>query len=203
MGQKLTELLVSPEDLADIREWTDTDVDETTRREILKASGAGELWGITLTETSSLGILGKYNINDKSSEYGPFKGNTPLNQFNDYTVGHGNVVDQNGNLVIAGETQIYGLCEGYRDVLRMPLKPYQAHYDWTLMRKRQTGFFGWQEIGMTCLDPRRLCMGVIDRYCPSEYDYSKNINEATVPDREPGPGFVASMVELLLRRIGA
>ena len=74
MGKNVTTLLVSPEDLADIREWTDADVDPATRRSIFQAAGLGSIWNIQLMEIEELGIRGVYNINDEDCQYGPFKG---------------------------------------------------------------------------------------------------------------------------------
>lgn len=195
-GRNLVELLVSPEDLADIREWTELDVDPETRQRIFEAkSPLKEIWSIKLTEVEHLGVRGLYNINDRSSKFGPLSGNASNNAFNDYHITHGNVRDENGNLIIAGETQIIGLCEGYKEQLRMPLIPYEAHYDWSLLRKQRTGFFGWQKFGAGCLDGRYLLMGVIDRYVPGT-----EINEPIRSVRSIGNDFVSSMVNLLYRR---
>jgi hypothetical protein len=156
LGLKLTELLVSPEDKADVREWPD----DSDRKELLEK---GTIWGIKVTELDELGVRGLYNINDRTSNYGMFKGSTKDNTFNDYFIEHGNIVDPNGNPIVIGETQIYGLCEGHKDVLRMPVIPYEAHYDWSLIRRQRAGFFGCQKMGLVCLDARYLVMGVIDR----------------------------------------
>lgn len=166
IGRNLQELWISPEDMADIREYTDVDVDPVTRREIFQSAGLGSIWSIRFRVIDALGVRGKYNINDKTSEWGPFKGDSTNNRFNDYALTHGNVLDANGNLTTAGETQVYGFDRS--DVaLVMPIKQeYQAHDDPTLHRKQKQGFYGWQEFGMACLDARFLCMGVIDRYTP-------------------------------------
>lgn len=167
LGRKLTELWVSPEDLADIREWSDVDVDPQTRNTIFQAAGLGSIWGIQLREVDVLGVRGQYNINDKDSEFGPFKGDPSLNKFNDYAITHGNLVDSNGNLQIAGETQIYGFDTS--DIsLVMPIKQeFEAHEDITLLRKQRQGIFGFCEFGMACLDARFISVGIIDRYTPS------------------------------------
>jgi len=165
-GRTLQELWVSPEDLADIREWTDTDIDPITRREIFQMAGMGKIWNVTLREIRQLGIVGKYNINDKDSAFGPFKANSS-NQYNDYTIttGHGNKVDINMQLVTAGETQIYGFDRSKMDSLVMPVrKEYEPIDDPTLLKQQQQGFFGWEEVGFGFLDTRCVCMGVIDRY---------------------------------------
>ena len=51
IGRTLTDLYVSPEDAADIREWTDTDVDPMTRREIFQAAGMGSIYPGTGQQT--------------------------------------------------------------------------------------------------------------------------------------------------------
>jgi hypothetical protein len=216
IGQTLVEILVSPEDLADIREWADVDVDPVTRRSIFRTAGLGEIWNIQLREVEQLGVRGIFNINDQTSESGPFKGNSGSNSFNDYHITHGNIVDENGNLVVPGETQIIGLCEDHKESLVMPMViPYKAHYDWTLIRKHMTGLFGWQEFGLGCLDARCILTGVIDRYTPSfsgsaqewaqlqgekeaERAAKKN-NKATPVAKNTVRDFIEAMVSLLRR----
>ena len=168
LGRNLSEVWISPEDAADIREYTDTDVDPVTRREIFQMAGLGKIWTVQLRVVDALGVRGKYNINGYSSSYGPFKGDSSggAGDFNDYSITHGNVLDANGNLTTAGETQIFGF--DTTDIsLVMPVKQeYQAFDDPALHRKQKQGFYGWAEFGMACLDARFLCMGIIDRYTP-------------------------------------
>jgi hypothetical protein len=163
-GQTLATLRVSPEDMADIREYTDTDIDPISRREIWQAAGMGKIWGITLEKDFGLGVLGQYNINDSSSN-GTFKANEN-HRFNDYSITHGNIVDENYNLVSAGETQIYGFSDESKMNLKMPINKFQAHWDPALLRRQRVGFFGWEKIGLCCMDSSCLNMGVIDRYTP-------------------------------------
>jgi hypothetical protein len=158
----LTDLYVSPEDAADIREWTDTDIDPVTRREIFQASGMGSIWNIKLHEIKHLGAVGKFNINDSTSSWGLFLDSG--GSFNDYTLTNANVVDANGEVSTAGETQIWGFDRTVNDSLVMPVKQqWQSYDDPTLLRRQKQGIFGWEEIGFACLDSRMVCMGVIDR----------------------------------------
>lgn len=167
LGKNIHELWISPEDMADIREYTDVDVDPTTRREIFQAAGLSQIWGIRFRVIESIGVRGHYNINDRTSQFGPFKGDPSTNRFNDYSITHGNVLDENGGLVTSGETQVYGFDRS--DIsLVMPIKQeFQAWDDPNLHRRQKQGFYGWAEFGMACLDPRFLFMGVIDRYTPA------------------------------------
>lgn len=164
IGRRLTDLYISPEDAADIREWTDTDIDPVTRREIFQAAGMTGIWGVAMHPVKHLGATGEYNINGYGSEYKKFICADAGNTFNDYSIDHPNVVDDGGNVTALGETQIYGFDLSVNDSLVMPIKKeYEAIDDPTLLRRQKIGYFGWQEIGFSCLDPRMMCMGIIDR----------------------------------------
>jgi len=163
IGRTLTDLYVSPEDAADIREWTDTDIDPVTRREIFQAAGMGSIWNVTLHELQHLGATGLYNINSNSSEYGKFIADAG-DVYNQYTLDNANVTSADGTVSSLGETQIIGFDLSVNDSLVMPIrKDYEAHDDPTLLRVQKQGFFGWEEVGFACLDSRMLGLGVIDR----------------------------------------
>lgn len=162
VDRQLSELWISPEDAADIREWTDTDIDPVTRREIFQAAGMGRIWNVQLRELKHLGAVGKFNINDETASFGIFK--DTAGSFNDYTLTNANVVDANGQVTTAGETQIWGFDNTVNDSLVMPIRQeFTVFDDPTLLRKQQMGIFGWEEVGFAVLDARMMCMGVIDR----------------------------------------
>lgn len=166
IGRKLTDLYLSPEDAADIREWTETDIDPVTRREIFQASGMGSIWGVALHEIQHLGATGLYNINGSTAAYGKFIATLAdgVNSYNAYTLDNPNVTEADGTIGTLGETQIIGFDLSVNDSLVMPIrKEYEAHDDPTLLRVQKQGFFGWANIGFACLDPRMLGMGIIDR----------------------------------------
>jgi hypothetical protein len=164
IGRTLTDLYVSPEDAADIREWTDTDIDPVTRREIFQAAGMGSIWNVALHEIQHLGATGLYNINGHSSSYGKFVCSDGTETYNSYTLDNPNVTAADGTVSTLGETQVIGFDLGANDSLVMPVrKQYEAYDDPTLLRSQKAGFFGWEEIGFACLDPRMLGMGIIDR----------------------------------------
>ncbi len=161
--RSLTDLYISPEDAADIREWTDTQVDPITRREIFTATGMGRIWNINLHEVFQLGATGRFNINQNGAAFGVFQVDGS-GDFNDYTPSTVNTVDANGNVTSAGDTQIYGFDLSVNDSLVMPLrKEFEAHDDPTLLRQQKQGFFGWEEVGFALLDSRMTQLGVIDR----------------------------------------
>ena len=163
IGRTLTDLYVSPEDAADIREWTDTDIDPVTRREIFQASGMGSIWNVTLHEIQHLGATGLYNINGNTSAYGKFIAGVG-DVYNDYTLDNANITAADGTISTLGETQIIGFDLSVNDSLVMPIrKEYEAHDDPTLLRVQKQGFFGWAELGFACLDSRMLGVGIIDR----------------------------------------
>jgi len=160
----LTDLYVSPEDMGDIREWSDSQVDEFTRRDIFVGNGMGNIFGVQLHEVQQLGATGRYNINSADSEAGIFRVHSSTGKFNDYKPTVANKVDSDGNLVTAGETQIYGFDLTSNDSLVMPIRSeLQFWDDPSLHRQQQQGFYGWEEVGFAALDPRMMVMGVIDR----------------------------------------
>jgi hypothetical protein len=161
--RSLTDLYISPEDAADIREWTDTQVDPITRREIFQAAGMGRIWNVNMHEVFQLGATGRFNINQNGAQYGVFQVDGS-GDFNDYTPTNVNTVDANGAVTSAGETQIYGFDLSVNDSLVMPVrKEFEAHDDPTLLRQQKQGFFGWEEVGFALLDSRMVQLGVIDR----------------------------------------
>ena len=97
---------------------------------------------------------------------------TQNNSYNDYTITHGNIVSDGFNLEVAGETQVYALCDDFKDNFNMCVAPYTAHFDITLLRRQKGGFFGWQEMGVMSMDSRSVLMGVIDRYIPDSLSKS-------------------------------
>ena len=161
--RSLTDVYVSPEDMADIREWSDSQVDDATRREIFLSAGRNEVFGVRLHEVHQLGATGRYNINSQSSQSGIFRvGST--GKFNDYDPSDENVVNSDGQVVTAGETQIYGFDLDSNDSLVMPIRAeLQFWDDPNLHRQRQQGFYGWEEVGFAALDPRMMVMGIINR----------------------------------------
>lgn len=163
LGRQLTHLYISPEDAADIREWTDTDIDPVTRREIFQAAGMGKIWNVQLVEVQHLGATGLYNLNDENSGYGKFLLDSS-DSYNSYTATNPNKTDANGDVDVLGETQIYGFDLVTDNTLVMPIKKeYEPYEDPTLHRHQKAGFYGWAELGFACLDSRMLAMGVIDR----------------------------------------
>jgi hypothetical protein len=163
IGRTLTDLYVAPEDAADIREWTDTDIDPVTRREIFQAGGMGSLWNVALHEIQHLGATGLYNINGNASAFGKFVADV-TEHYNSYLLDNPNVTNADGTVLTLGETQVIGFDLSVNDSLVMPIrKDYEAYDDPTLLRVQKAGFFGWEEIGFACLDPRMLGLGIIDR----------------------------------------
>lgn len=162
-GRTLTDLWVSPEDMSDIREWTETDIDPVTRREIFQASGMGSIWGVRMHELSQLGATGKFNINGSTSAYGIFLADG-ANAYNDYTLDNPNVVDANMTVTTVGETQVYGFDLTANDSLVMPVKEdLEVFDDPALHRHQQQGFYCWERLGFAALDSRMMSLGVIDR----------------------------------------
>lgn len=148
---------------ADIREWTDTDIDPVTRREIFQAAGMGSIWNVQMHEIQHLGATGLYNINGNGSAYGKFIADS-FDDYNAYHLDSPNITAADGTVTTLGETQIIGFDLNANDSLVMPIrKEYEAHDDPVLLRVQKAGFFGWEELGFACLDSRMVSIGIIDR----------------------------------------
>lgn len=159
----LTDVYCSPEDLGDTREWGESEIDETTRREIYISAGTNQVFNVKLHKLHQLGATGKYNINSNDSTYGIFRVGSG-GKFNDYEPTHANKINSNGEVVTLGETQLYGFDLTANDSMVMPVKAdLQFWDDPALHRRQKQGFYGWEEIGMAILDTRMLVMGVVDR----------------------------------------
>ena len=162
-GKRINLVWISPEDMADIREWTEADVDPITRREILQVGGMGSIWDINLVAQPSLGIKGKYNINGNASEWGPLKVNIE-GAYNDYVVAHPNILDENGILQTPGETQFYAFTEDIKSTFKMPVsEKYIARWDLNLLRRQRVGFYGWMRFGSALMGHSSVSMGIVDR----------------------------------------
>jgi len=161
-GRTLTDLWISPEDAGDIREWTETDIDPVTRREVFQSAGMGSIWNVQLHVLPHLGGQGKFNINDSTASYGLFK--DTAGSYGDYTLDNANVTDSAGNVTTAGETQIWAFDMSSMDSLVMPIsEEFEIWDDPNLHREQKMGFYGWESVGFACLDSRMMGMGVIDR----------------------------------------
>ena len=149
------------EKLSDIK--TRTDIDPVTRREIFQTAGMGRIRNVAMHEIKHLGATGKFNINGSTSSWGVFLGDGG-DDYNNYHLDNPNVLDANGEVTTAGETQIWGFDTSVNDSLVMPIKyVWESHEDPTLLRRQKQGIFGWEEVGFACLDPRMEGVGVIDR----------------------------------------
>lgn len=173
-GQTMTHVLVSPEDIADRREWEDQDQGDATRREIFISGKSmsytfeyeGEEYEIKFLNVHQLGMTGEYNINSDDSESGLFKVNGS-GGFNDYSPTNLNKVDKDNNLVTAGETQVYGLDltdkSESENIVFTVASPLCFFSDPKALANGFHGYYGWEEVAVAILNPKSICMGVIDR----------------------------------------
>lgn len=130
---RLTDVFISPEAMASIRDWDATQVDEITRREIYIAEeGSGALsriFGINIHVIDEFGVGSVYQ---------------------DY------LVNELGIALPAGDTEFgLGLDLSRNDSLVMPVRePLQIFNDPFLHRHQKIGWYGWTEIGFAVLDTR-------------------------------------------------
>jgi len=133
---RLTNLLVSPEAIADIRLFAETQVDDGTLRSLINSDGnpAPSLFGVELNELIDLGA------------------SQALTTYWTGTIG--------GTLDNSDEEIVIGLDLSTRDSFVMPVREdMQMFDDATLHRSGKAGVYGWMELGFACLDTRRVITG--------------------------------------------
>jgi len=157
-GQTLTDLYVAPEDAADVREWTDTDIDRGIKLEIFEQSNKGSIWSINIHSKIQLGAFGLCNINGYGSGHGKFLADED-NNFNIYHLDNPNIITKNKEITMLGETQILGF-----DSNNNKTSVKGSFYDKNLIlfRTHELDFFK-EDIETAVLDTSMFCIGVIDR----------------------------------------
>jgi len=133
----LTDLIISPEAMEDIRNWNIDQVDETTRRQIFVApEGLTSIFGVRLRSWDELGEGQEYQL------------------YYDDILG-GSLPPNKVELVI-------GLDLSRNDSFVMPVRQeLQMFADTNLHRQMKAGVYGWMELGVAALDIRRVLLGAI------------------------------------------
>jgi hypothetical protein len=135
-NSRLTDLYLSPEAIADIRNFDNTLLDEVSRREVLTSSEdrLPELYGVRFHEIQEFGALQEYETYLSST-----LGRAHTNSKGEY---------------------VLGLDLLHRDAFVMPVREeMQMFDDPTLHRSAKAGVYGWMEIGFAALDTRRAVLG--------------------------------------------
>jgi hypothetical protein len=124
-----------------MRDWDYSEVDDTTRRQIMVADddpGMSRLYGINIHEMRELG-----------------ESTSPTPDYQDYyetTLG--------GSLGTGDLELVIGLDLSVRDSFVNPVRETIKMYeDPVLLRQARFGVFGWMEHGFACLDNRRVILG--------------------------------------------
>lgn len=178
----LTHIIVSPEDMEDIRSWA-------SPSEFVEYGFGGEVLGVEIIVTNSLGVSGKYNINCCSSEEGLRANKAEC--FNDYQIDNPNLICDNE--VTRGETQVMGFCDTAKKDIRLGSSDLELGYAPGL-RQQRVGFWGHKVMSACVLDQRSLVMGVVNRSCSVETTPSQN---TVTIDANVLVDFIKVMVELL------
>jgi len=130
---KLTDLFLSPEAIADIRNYVYTAVDDTTQRELIKGV-VPNFYGVRLHELQELGY---------GQEYDTYLVRTIL-----------------ASLATSDREFVVGLDLSHRDQFVMPVRETMKMFDDpTLHRSMKMGVYGWLELGFAALDTRRAVLG--------------------------------------------
>lgn len=128
-----TDIFLSPEAIADIRNYTYQEVDDVTQRELIKGA-VPNLYGVRLHELQELGRL---------QEYDNYLGQT---------VG--------ASLGTGDHEFVVALDLSHRDQFVMPVRETMKMFDDpTLHRSMKMGVYGWLELGFAALDTRRALLG--------------------------------------------
>lgn len=134
---KLTDLIMSPEAMEDIRNWNIDQVDEVTRRQIFtSADGLTSIFGVRLRAWDELGEGQEYQL-----YYSDVLG---------------------GSLPPGKVELVLGLDMSRNDSFVMPVRQeLQMFNDPALHRQMKAGVYGWMEMGVAVLDIRRVLLGAI------------------------------------------
>lgn len=134
-GSRVTDIYLSPESVADIRNFDNTILDDITLRNILitPEDGTPQLYGVRLHDTPDLGV-------DQD--------------FQDI------LIDDLGVSLGADQEFIVALDLQNRDSFVMPVREDMSMFDDpTLHRRQRAGVYGWIEVGFAALDTRRAILG--------------------------------------------
>lgn len=135
-GGRLTDLYLSLEAMECIRAWDATRLDEFTRRQVFVSpeKGLASIYGVMLHPMTEFGIGQEYQ---------------------DFLV---NVMGQ--ALPVNTAEFCLGLDLSNRDSFVMPVAEELSIYtDEALLRQQRMGVYGWLELGIACLDNRRVLLG--------------------------------------------
>jgi hypothetical protein len=135
-GSRVTDIYMSPEAVADIRNFDNTILDDITLRNILitPEDGTPQLFGIRLHDAPDFGVGQDYQ-----------------------TI----ITDDVGVALPAGDEEfIVALDLANRDSFVMPVREEMDMFDDpTLHRKQRAGVYGWLQVGFAALDNRRALLG--------------------------------------------
>lgn len=143
---KITDLYLSPEALADVRNWGSGDVDEYTRRQIFQGGEPGGLpsiFGMRLHELQELGESQAYQTYIAATAGG--------NKASWFTGGGGADVEFCIGLDLSAKTQ-YPFLQPMREDI-------QVWNDESMHRQARAGLYGWCECGYGILDSRFSIVG--------------------------------------------
>lgn len=133
---KLTHLMISPESMEDIRNWTLDQVDDFTRREIFvsEEDGYSKIYGVNIVPLDEFG---------EGQEYEDYYQNTI------------------GGSLVAGDLElVVGLDLSKNDSFVSPIRePLQVFEDDTVHRQRKVSFYSIESRGYAVLNSLRVILG--------------------------------------------
>jgi len=133
---KLTDLFISPEALEDIRNWTDTQIDEVTKREILTSEDGkiSRVYGVNLHDMDEFG---------ENAEYQKY------------------AVDVLGASLVSGDKELcVGMDLTHPGTFVMPVsQELEVFEDESMHRRGKMGYYARSEVGFGVLDGRCIIFG--------------------------------------------
>jgi len=135
-NSRLTDVYLSPEAIADIRNFDNTQIDEVSRRELVTRGEdqVPSLYGVNLHEMLEFG---------EGREYETFLSGTLGRAHTNSKVEY-----------------VVGLDLIHRDAFVMPIREEMSMFDdQALHRSAKSGVYGWMEVGFANLDTRRTILG--------------------------------------------
>lgn len=137
-NSRLTDLYLSPEAINDIRNFTNAQLDELSRRELITSGedNIPSLYGVRFHEMQELGT---------SQEYETYITGTLGRAHTNSKVEH-----------------VVGLDLSHRDQFVMPVREDMQMFDDPAMhRSAKAGVYGWMEVGFAAIDTRRAILGAL------------------------------------------
>lgn len=159
-GKALDAIYLPPTAMADVRNWTETNIDPETQRQIFVAGGLSGIWNIKLIPVP---LIRYYEtIDDRKARRKTiidrlFNPNDKLLNGSDVWNSGAKTAYANGTLEVC-----YGISKQDFGILAIK-EEFNTYIDPTAITRYEQGIMGRQRSGFAIIDSERIVMGVVDR----------------------------------------